>query len=206
MKILRIDGSLIGEFESVESAVRAKVDLSGANLSKANLSVANLSGADLSMANLSVADLSKANLSRAYLSRANLFEADLSGTDLSVADLSEANLSMANLLNSKLPKTSIVPEVGDFIGWKKCMHGVIVKLLILDSSKRSSATGRKCRADSVKVLDVFGGDMGHSIHDNRFVYRKGETVTADGWTENRFEECGHGIHFFITRKEAEEYE
>src|SRR3990167_3540962 len=77
---------------------------------------------------------------------------------------------------------------------------VFAKLHILIDEIRENG------ADSVKVLDVFGGDMGHSIHDNRFVYRKGETVTADGWTENRFEECGHGIHFFITRKEAEEYE
>ena len=63
---------------TLELAIKAKADLSGANLY-----VADLSGADLSGANLSVAYLSVANLS---------------GADLSGADLSEANLSKANLL------------------------------------------------------------------------------------------------------------
>ena len=82
-------------------------DLSGANLSRANLSFANLSGADLSRADLSRADLSRANLSFANLSFANLSGADLSfanlsGADLYGADLSGANLSRANLSGANL--------------------------------------------------------------------------------------------------------
>ena len=47
--------------------------------------------------NLSGADLSRADLSRADLSRADLFGVDLSGVDLSGADLSRADLSRADL-------------------------------------------------------------------------------------------------------------
>jgi hypothetical protein len=36
-------------------------------------------------------------------------------------------------------------------------------------------------------------------------YTVGETVTADEWDEDRWNECSHGIHFFITRDEAVMY-
>ena len=199
------------EAASLGLAVVAAVQ-SGANLSGADLFRANLSRADLSGANLSKADLSGANLSRADLSRANLSKADLSGANLSRADLFRADLSGAELsradlsgaLNSELAnaQTSILPE-GNIVGWKQCRNGVIVKLLIGQKIRRSNATGRKCRAESAKVLRVFGANEGISIHDGKTVYRKGEIVTCDNWNENRFVECGGGIHFYLTRIEAE---
>ena len=121
--------------------------------------------------------------------------ANLSGADLSGADLSDFQKALL----------SILPDCGDVIGWKKCAGGVIVKLLIAEGVRRSNATGRKCRAESAVVLEVFGGDVGISQHDNKTTYRKGETVVCDKWEEDRWVECGGGIHFFITRAEAEAY-
>jgi hypothetical protein len=152
------------------------------------------SGADLSGANLSGADLSGADLSRADLSGANLYGANLYG----------ANLSRAKNADLAQAQTVIVPE-GNIVGWKKCRDGVIVKLLVPQKAKRSNSTGRKCRAEFVKVLRLFNGEVGISQHDGKTEYRKGETVTCDKWNENRFTECGGGIHFFITRAEAEAY-
>jgi hypothetical protein len=167
-----------------------------ANLSGANLSGANLSGADLSGANLFGADLSGANLSLADLSDANLSRADLSGANLSLAYLSGADLSGA-----KLPDFSLCPEEGDFIGWKKVRGGVVLKLLIPASAKRtSSLIGRKCRAEFVTVLE----GEGFSCVGGLF-YKPGETVYPDRYNPDIRIECTHGIHFFITRKEAEEY-
>jgi hypothetical protein len=157
--------------------------LSGADLSYANLSRANLSGANLSGANLSGADLSYANLSRANLSRANLSGAS----------------NIPNLVSARL---SILPE-GDIIGWKRCQNGIIVKLLIDQKARRSNSTGRKCRAETAKVLEVFGGEIGVSIHDSVTQYKVGEAVKCDRWEENRWIECGGGIHFYLTRIEAE---
>jgi len=107
-------------------------------------------------------------------------------------------------LNSELiqAQTSIVSE-GNVVGWKKCQGNVIVKLLIPQKARRSNATGRKCRAEYAQVLRVFGATEGISIHDGKTVYRKGEIVTCDSWNENRFVECGGGIHFYLTRIEAE---
>jgi hypothetical protein len=179
-----------------------KADLSRANLSRANLFRADLSGADLSGANLSGADLYGANLYGANLSGANLYGANLSGANLSRA---KANLSGANLSPLQTAQLSILPDEGDIIGWKKCMNGVLVKLKIPHGVKRSNATGRKCRAERAEVLEVIGGDVGISQHDGHTKYVVGETVVCDVWGEDRWVECAGGIHFFITRAEAEAY-
>ena len=39
----------------------------------------------------------------------------------------------------------------------------------------------------------------------RTVYKVGEVVRPDRFDTCRWKECTNGIHFFITRKEAEEY-
>lgn len=117
---------------------------------------------------------------------ANLRRADLSGADLNYLTIGIHN----------------APE-GRLIGWKKCKNNVIVKLSIPLKAKRSCATTRKFRAQYAKVLDVINSDVGHSSHDNSFVYEKGKTVYCGDWDENRWNECSDGIHFFLTRKEAE---
>jgi hypothetical protein len=177
---------------------------SGAYLSGAYLSRADLSGADLSGAYLSRAYLSGADLSGAYLSGADLSRADLSGADLSGAYLSGADLSGAEDADLAIARTRILPE-GDLIGWKQCNDSVIVKLRIPADAKRSSAFGRKCRAEFADVLEVIGADVGISQHDNKTEYRVGRRVAPDRFDENWQEECSAGIHFYITRLEAENH-
>ena len=188
-------------------------NLSGASLSRANLSRANLSGASLSRANLSGASLSRANLSGASLYGADLSGASLYGADLYGANLYGANLSGANLYGAKnVPYTPMAcPDEGEFIGWKKCRNGRIVKLKILEDAKRSSATGRKCRCDKAEVLEITSIDGTEkyteavSDRDADFAYTVGEMVSVDDFCENRWEECAVGIHFFMNRKEAVDY-
>ena len=173
-----------------------------ANLSGGNLHGADLSGANLCGANLRLADLSGANLSGANLRLANLHGADLSGADLSGANLCGANLCGANLHGAKLPHFQICPEEGDFIGWKKLRRGVVVKLLIPAGAKRtSSLVGRKCRAEFVVVLE---GD-GVSRYDGETKYTPNCYVYPDKYDDDVRIECTNGIHFFMTRKEADEY-
>ena len=136
----------------------------------------------------------------AILSGANLRDANLYGANLYGADLYGAK----NIPAITLAQTLITPE-GDIIGWKKCMNDVIVKLLIPAEAKRHNATGRKCRAQFADVLEVIGSEAGVSQHDGKTEYRAGQRVTCDNWCEDRFNECSGGIHFFITRAEAEDY-
>ena len=197
-----------------------RANLRGANLYGANLAGANLYGADLNRAdltevNLSGADLRGADLNQAYLRRASLNGANLYGANLNRADLTEVNLPGANLpgaLNipaQVIQMTTILPEAGPFWAWKKCQGDVLVQVAIGSRARRSNSTGRKCRAEYVKVLQVVGphGEtVGYSTHDGgKTAYRVGEIVRCDTWNENRWLECGGGIHFFLTRAEAEAY-
>ena len=185
-------------------------ELCGADLSGAELCGANLSGADLYNSNLCGADLSGANLYSANLYSANLRDANLSGADLTSANLCGADIRGAMLTHVEYDEyTSFFalqcPEEGSFVGWKKCANGVLVKLLIPEDAKRSSATSRKCRASKAIVLDVIGAEKGISMTNPHFVYEAGKEVLPDSFDDYRWNECSHGIHFFLTRKAAEQY-
>jgi Family of unknown function (DUF5758)/Pentapeptide repeats (8 copies) len=142
---------------------------------------------------------------------ANLYGANLYGANLDGANLDGANLGGADLGGAKnaelaLAQTSIVPDHGPLFGWKKCRKGVLVRLFIPSKARRSNASGRKCRAERAKVLEVIGAEVGISFRDSTFEYRVGKWVKpTDGWNENRWEECAGGIHFFLTRVEAENF-
>jgi len=193
-----------------------------ADLTSADLTSANLRYADLTSANLRYADLRSANLRSADLTSANLRYADLRYADLRYADLTSANLRSADLRSAnnidlvKYNETTAFfglacPEEGTFIAWKKA-NKCVVKLEIPASAKRSSATSRKCRASKAKVLAIYdqkGNELQeiNSDYDTGFVYKVGHTVKPTiEFEENRWIECGSGIHFFITRKEAENYQ
>lgn len=202
---------------NLADAVLAGADLDGARLFNANLYGADLLRADLSRADLAGADLAAANLTGANLAGANLAGANLAGANLDGANLEGANLYGANLRavyaskytkfdteSASFASTRILPE-GDLIGWKKCQEGVVVKLRIPADAKRSHAFGRKCRAEYAEVLEVFSADVGVSTYDGETEYRAGAVVRPDSFDPNWMEECASGIHFFITRAEAEAY-
>jgi len=198
-----------------------RANLIGADLSDANLSDANLIGANLSDANLIGANLSDANLIGANLRRANLIGANLSDANLIGANLIGANLIGANLIGANLRRAKInentgyfnisCPEEGSFIAFKKA-SGKIIKLLITETSKRSSATSLKCRASEAKVLSFENLDGSEcqlteiaSNYDYKFIYKIGETVTVENFDDNRWNECSTGIHFFTSKEQAKQY-
>ncbi len=198
-----------------------RADLRGTDLSWANLREADLRGTDLSWANLRRADLRRADLRGTDLrgtdlrgtdlSWANLRRADLRRADLRGADLREAYLRGADLREADLNFPIACPESGSFIGYKKARK-YIIKLKILENAKRSSATSRKCRCDKAEVVaienmdgTVVGVDSVRSNRDSSFIYRIGEIVSVDNFDDNRWNECTAGIHFFITRDEAVNY-
>ena len=209
-------GAVGGSRADLRSADLRSANLSGANLSGANLSGTNLRSADLSGADLRSANLRSADLRSANLSGANLRSADLSGTNLRSADLRSANLIGADLsgtLNAEIAiaQTLIVPDVGAFEAWKKLSGGHVAHLRIPAKAKRLNASGRKCRASEAKVIAIYtrdGAKTGEAVpssHDGTFFYQAGSTVKPHSFCEDRWEECSGGIHFFITRIEAEGY-
>ena len=194
------------------------VDFKGTDLREVDLRGANLEGADLSSTDLRCADLSGAYLEGADLSStdlrcANFRYAYLSSAYLEGADLRGANLRYADLRGAKnvpfIP--SYLPE-GEFIAWKKLPNCIIAKLKILEDSKRSRATSDKCRCDKCLVVEFQNID-GSKSDETKFTsneyaectYKVGEVVYADEWDNDRWNECSHGIHFFIDRQSAVDY-
>jgi hypothetical protein len=189
----------IGTYEITPFADLHGADLYGANLHGADLYGANLYGANLHGANLHGANLYGANLHGADLRGADLYGANLYGADLHGADLRGAK----NISALVAAQTNICAE-GTIRGYKKATEGLVV-LEIPAEAARSNATGRKCRAEFARVLKTPGGNPAHSKHDPNFVYRVGEIVRPDAWCPDRWQECAGGIHFFLTRIEAENY-
>ena len=145
--------------------------------------------------------------------------ADLRGANLYGADLRVANLYGAKNAAYAASQTVVVPE-GSIIGWKAAHDKetgniVIVKLRIPEEAKRSNASGRKCRAEFAEVLGVYPSGkkramakktVVYSDHSSSFQYKTGDTIKpTEKFNEDRWEECAPGIHFFITREEAENY-
>jgi hypothetical protein len=115
------------------------------------------------------------------------------------ADLARANLAYADL-SKLLTHRTILPD-GEIIGYKKLAGGNICKLRIPADAKRvGGLVGRKCRAEKAVVIEGNGVSQYDSMP-----YIVGQTVTPDNYDPNPLVECSHGIHFFITREEAEEY-
>ena len=231
IQIKSIYGSVLFEYEKENNTTKNTLmvavkkgadlrgaDLRGADLRGADLSFAYLRGANLSFADLRGADLRDAylrdaDLSFAYLRDANLSFADLRGADLRGADLSDANLSFADLRGAKeIPYIPLAcPSDGAFIGWKKVAPDYLVMLEIPEDARRCSSTTQKCRCDKAKVLgitniktnEVLESVVNSNCHET--TYTIGEMVYPDSFDENRWNECSHGIHFFINKQDALDY-
>ena len=143
-----------------------------------------------------------------------LIKAVKNGANLGDANLRGANLGDADLRGAKeIPFIPFAcPSDGAFIGWKKVSR-YLIKLEIPEDARRSSATGRKCRCDKAKVLDItcISNDMPLTLSEitnfnyAKTTYKVGEMVYPDSFDEDRWNECSHGIHFFINKQEAIDY-
>lgn len=145
----------------------------------------------------------------ADLSGADLSEANLRWADLREADLRGANLRGADLRGARLPHFLIVQQQGAFIGWKKTRGGVIKLEIPANAHRCNSLVGRKCRAEFVRTLainDSTDPATAYGLHDEKTAYSVGEITRADSYDDDIRVECTHGIHFFITREEAEEWQ
>jgi uncharacterized protein YjbI with pentapeptide repeats len=199
-------------------------DLTGANLFGADLTGSNLSRADLFFADLSSVDLFGADLTGADLTNVNLYHANLTDANLYNANLTDANLTHANLTDADLTGTyltyvdltdTILDEkeqcrkgivlTEPMIGYKKARGGKIITLEMPIGSKVFSIHNKKRRTNKVKVIDMQGEAELGSIRDNSFKYHVGDEIEITDFDERYNVECSTGIHFFLTREEAEEY-
>ena len=127
--------------------------------------------------------------------------------------LAKANLAGAKLNGAKnIPFIPLAcPSEGAFVAWKKVEGEYLVKLHIPEDARRLSATTRKCRCDKAMVLDITSLDgethFDEVVNNNykKTIYKVGEFVYPDSFDENRWNECSHGIHFFVNKEDAIKY-
>jgi len=94
------------------------------------------------------------------------------------------------------------------IVFTKLKDGLIAELVLSKGQIFQSENHGKCRTDRAEVLSITDVDgkkylEGHSAHDHTFVYTVGAVVSAP--YDKEVKECSTGIHFFLTREEAEKY-
>jgi hypothetical protein len=198
----------------------------GADLGNASFAGSLIVDCDFSSAKLTAADFSNAKVHGSDFSGARLRYASCLGTEFEWCNFREADFTNAHLSTAKFERYCsfsstttgywpVCPSTGSFTAYKKAYsewgESLIVTLLIPAGARRSSATTRKCRADKAVVLDIRGlrTNEQHKIavshFDHKFEYKLGEVVSVPNFNPDRWEECAEGIHFFITREEAEIY-
>ena len=109
-------------------------------------------------------------------------------------------------------------------------NNILAKLYIPADAKRSSSTTQKCRCSKAKVLELYEvrlmPDNSNKVKiqkwnndsiENTFIspswekpiismtYTKGEYVYPDSFDDDRWNECSHGIHFFLDIIDAINY-
>ena len=208
MESVKLQNILSAHQEWCEGSSGTRANLERANLKGANLFRANLFRANLFRANLERANLERANLERANLYGANLDGANLDGANLYGANLYGANLKRARAFRANLDAGTVLPAfqlpAGELVVFKLLTTALATLRIEAHTPRTATLVGRKCRAASVFVLGISSGTESTAMHDGT-VYRVNETVVADSYDDNPLIECTHGIHFFLTREEAEAY-
>ncbi len=157
-----------------------------------------LRGADLRGAKLRDTDFRGADLQNTNLQDADLRDADFRGANLKGSNLQGARISYLTAGVQEAPQ-------GELLAYKE-VAGHLVLLKIPKEAARSCATTRKYRAEYAEVICSEDRD-GKAVEEVRnegrnLTYRVGELVFPDSWDEDRWNECSHGIHFFLTEEEA----
>lgn len=90
-----------------------------------------------------------------------------------------------------------------FRNFKDCIYGCAMGVYVGKSNFYVNCIHvRKCRAakaNVVKIIDLTDGtphDCADSDFDSFTIYRTGETVVPDAYTDDYLNICSHGIHYF----------
>jgi hypothetical protein len=179
-----------------------EVDFRWADFIRVDFSEAGFTGADFRWADFRWADFSRVDFRWADFGGVDFRWVDFGEANFREADFGEANFGEAQW---DYTTVGIHPAAeGSLVGWGK-KQGVIVKMIIPENAKRSCATTRKHRAEYAYVLGVYNDERQVTV-DNRWgrtTYTPGQIVYCHKWEEDRWIECAGGIHFFLSRKEAE---
>lgn len=186
---------------SFENVKLDQVNFSGSSVENALFDGCSMEGADFENANMKTASFRFCNMKNCNIKGANLYGAVLENADLTDIK-SDENTRWFRLH---------CPEKGAFLGYKKCVNNRMVQLLIPADALRTSATLPSCRCSKAKVLTIKSFDFKEnfdeawSLVDENFEYKRGEWVEVKDFNKDRWMDSTTGIHFWMTREEAEAY-
>lgn len=201
-------------------------DLRGWDLSNIDFTLCSFDGCILDGTNFQNSSVENALFDGVSLRGANFREANLRTASFRYCDMRDCDIRGADLFGAVLEYAKLdgiqddehtkwfrlhCPEKGAFLGYKKCVNDRMVQLLIPADARRTSATLPSCRCDKAKVLTIKSFDFEQnfeeawSLVDENFVYKRGEWVEVKNFNEDRWMDSTTGIHFWMTREEAEAY-
>ena len=221
-----LSGRAEGDRTELKECEFKDMDLTGWNLSNIDFTLSSfqnviLNGVDFCKSTVENAlfdgcPMQGANFRNAVMKTASFRYCDMSRCDIRGAYLFGAVLEFANLegiISDEETKWFRLhcPEKGAFLAYKKCVNDRMVQLLVPADALRTSATLPSCRCNKAKVLTIKSFDFKEnfeeawSLVDEDFVYKKGEWVEVKNFNEDRWQDSTTGIHFWLTREEAEAY-
>lgn len=202
------------------------MDLSGEDLSNMDFTLSSFQNTVLDGVDFEGSTVENALFDGCSMRKANFRNAKMVTASFRYCDMRECNIEGANLYGAVLEFAKLdgivsdeatqwfrlhCPETGAFLAYKKCVNDRMVQLLVPADAKRTSATLPSCRCNKAKVLTIKSFDFKEnfdeawSLVDENFVYRKGEWVEVKNFNEDRWQDSTTGIHFWLTRAEAEAY-
>lgn len=215
-----------GERLSFREVEFEPMDLSGWDLSNMDFTLSSLQNVVLSGVDFHDSSVENALFDGCTLHGANFQNANMKTASFRYCDMGECNIKGANLYGAVLEYADLegivsdemtqwfrlrCPEKGPFLAYKKCVNDRMVQLLVPADAKRTSATLPSCRCSKAKVLTIKSFDFKEnfeeawSLVDENFVYKKGEWVEVKDFNEDRWMDSTTGIHFWMSREEAEAY-
>ena len=189
----------------------SEATLKEVTLSKTNMAITNFSEASLADVTFSECDGGRCNFANGVWGQVKIKKCNLPysiTTDVNL--LCEPEITDSNLYGATF--NSVCPETGAFEAWKIVDHTYLVQLRVPADAKRSSAATIKCRCSKAKVLDIVNIETRHHVksvvNHTRGVlckYEVGKIVKPDSFDPRWWNECSHGIHFFLRKEQALNY-
>ncbi len=222
----RIAGRKPGEILRFTEYEIWDMDLSGEDLSHMDFTLSSFQNTVLNGVNFENSIVENALFDGCPMKGANFKNARMVTASFRYCDMRECNIEGADLFGAVLEFAKLdgiisnddtkwfrlhCPETGAFLAYKKCVNDRMVQLLVPADAKRTSATLRSCRCNKAKVLTIKSFDFKEnfdeawSLVDENFVYKRGEWVEVKDFNEDRWQDSTTGIHFWMTRAEAEAY-
>lgn len=182
------------------------VMMSGADLDGVSFEGSKLGHVRMAMANLQTANFTSAHIEECFFEHANLCNARFTSAHISKGtSFDSANLHGCEFDGEEKNRLGRILD-RPITGYKKSGEGDIVTLEIPAGAIVFSINNRKCRTNRAKVIDTEGKPELSSIFDKRFKYHVGDEIVPMGEFDLMYNiECTSGIHFFLTREEAERY-